>query len=97
MEKLAEAFRSKKEAKECYEKFDQTVCVSEFVKKDFSEVLNFQKACKVLYNKKAAVVKQKLISLVLTTAAQLANLTDAELMLAGRFYYVRVDIRFCIQ
>jgi hypothetical protein len=43
------------------------------------------------------VVKQKLISLVLTTAAQLANLTDAELMLAGRFYYVRVDIRFCIQ
>lgn len=50
IEKLSEAFRSKKEAKKCYEKFDQTVCVSEFVKKDFSELLNFQKACKVLYN-----------------------------------------------
>ena len=50
MEKLSEAFRSKKEAKKCYEKFDQTVCVSEQVKKDFSELLNFQKACKVLYN-----------------------------------------------
>ena len=50
MEKLSEAFRSKKEAKKCYEKFDQTVCVSEYVKKDFSELLNFQKACKVLYN-----------------------------------------------
>ncbi|MGC9794280.1 hypothetical protein P4I14_17695, partial [Escherichia coli] len=43
------------------------------------------------------VVKQKLISLTLTTAAQLANFTDAELTLAGRFYCVRVDIRFCIQ
>ncbi|EMW38765.1 hypothetical protein ECP02989422_0073 [Escherichia coli P0298942.2] len=40
---------------------------------------------------------QKLISLTLTTAAQLANFTDAELTLAGRFYCVRVDIRFCIQ
>ncbi|EIG91289.1 hypothetical protein AC41_0054 [Escherichia coli 2-011-08_S3_C3] len=44
-----------------------------------------------------SVVKQKLISLALTTAAQLANFTDAELALAGRFYCVRVDIRFCIQ
>ncbi|EZJ46784.1 hypothetical protein AC93_0123 [Escherichia coli 2-005-03_S4_C2] len=43
------------------------------------------------------MVKQKLISLVLTTAAQLANLTDAELTLAGRFCCIRVDIRFGIQ
>lgn len=50
MEKLAEAFRSKKEARECYEKFDQTICVSEFVKKDFRKLLNFRRACKVLYN-----------------------------------------------
>ncbi|EMW26106.1 hypothetical protein EC2845650_0062 [Escherichia coli 2845650] len=42
-------------------------------------------------------IKQKLISMIIVSAAQLANFTDAELMLAGRFYCVRVDIRFCIQ
>ena len=49
-EKVAEAFRNKKEAKKCYESFDQIICVSEAVKKDFCELLNYQKPCCVLYN-----------------------------------------------
>lgn len=50
MTRLAKSFRSESEAKRCYECFDQTICVSEFVKKDFCEILNFKKPCTVLYN-----------------------------------------------
>lgn len=48
--KLAYAFRSSKEARWCYSQFDQTVCVSDFVKNDFCKILNFEKPVKVLYN-----------------------------------------------
>lgn len=50
MKKLAYAFRSPQEAKWCYNRFDQTVSVSEFVKNDFCKILNFTKPIKVLYN-----------------------------------------------
>ena len=50
MKKLAYSFRNNKEAKKCYQHFDQTVCVSEFVKRDFCEILDFQKPITVLYN-----------------------------------------------
>lgn len=50
LKKVSESFRSKKEAKKCYEKFDQTICVSETVKKDFCKLLNYQRPCCVLYN-----------------------------------------------
>ncbi|MBR3584863.1 MAG: glycosyltransferase [Oscillospiraceae bacterium] len=50
MKKLAAAFRSEKEARYCYERFDQTVCVSQFVHDDFCGILDYQKPCRVLYN-----------------------------------------------
>lgn len=50
MDKLAGSFRSEKEAHECYNRFDQTVCVSQYVHDDFCQLLNFQKPCQVLYN-----------------------------------------------
>lgn len=50
MDKLAGSFRSKQEARACYNRFDQTVCVSQYVLNDFCQLLNFQKPCKVLYN-----------------------------------------------
>lgn len=50
METLAFSFRNEREAKECYNHFDETVCVSEFVKDDFCGILNFKKNCRVLYN-----------------------------------------------
>lgn len=50
MEHLAGAFRSQIEAHKCYERFDQTVCVSEYVKKDFCTILDFKNPCCVLYN-----------------------------------------------
>ena len=50
MKKLAASFRSEKEACECYNRFDQTVCVSQFVHNDFCQLLDFQKPCRVLYN-----------------------------------------------
>lgn len=50
MEKLASSFRNRNEAIECYNRFHQTVCVSDFVKKDFISILNYKKPICVLYN-----------------------------------------------
>lgn len=50
MDKLASSFRSKSEASTCYNRFDQTVCVSQYVYHDFCKLLGFKKACCVLYN-----------------------------------------------
>ena len=50
MDKLACSFRSEQEARNCYNRFDQTVCVSQYVYDDFCQLLNFQKPCMVLYN-----------------------------------------------
>lgn len=50
MKKLAASFRCEKEARECYDRFDQTVCVSQYVKEDYCRILDYQKPCDVLYN-----------------------------------------------
>lgn len=50
MKALASSFRNEKEALYCYERFDQTVCVSESVKQDFCKILGFSNPCSVLYN-----------------------------------------------
>lgn len=50
MDKLAYPFRGKKEAVECYNRFNQTICVSQYVHDDFCRILNFKKPCYVLYN-----------------------------------------------
>lgn len=44
------SFKSYKEAKKCYEKFDNTVCVSEYVKGDFTRIFDFKRPIEVLYN-----------------------------------------------
>lgn len=44
------AFRDYKEALECYRKFDCTVCVSEYVKKDFQNIFPVEQPVYVLYN-----------------------------------------------
>ena len=49
-ESLSYAFKSYDEAKACYEKFDNTVCVSEYVKSDFSKLTGIKKNVEVLYN-----------------------------------------------
>ena len=47
---LAASFRNVHEAERCYSRFDQMVCVSEYVKKDFCSILSYKKSCDVLYN-----------------------------------------------
>lgn len=44
------AFRNYKEALKCYRRFDCTVCVSEYVKKDFQNIFPVEKPVYVLYN-----------------------------------------------
>lgn len=44
------SFRSYKEALSCYSKFHQTICVSEYVKKDFLSIFPLKNPISVLYN-----------------------------------------------
>lgn len=44
------SFKNFDEAKKCYERFDQTICVSEYVKTDFTRIFEFNEPIKVLYN-----------------------------------------------
>lgn len=46
----AVGFRSFKEAKECYQKFDYTACVSQWVKDYFIKTFDFKRPIGVLYN-----------------------------------------------
>lgn len=50
MKALAASFRSSHEAVSCYNRFHQTVCVSQYVCNDFRSILNYRKPCSVLYN-----------------------------------------------
>lgn len=49
-ENASYSFKSYDEAKLCYGKFDKTICVSEYVKNDFSNIFNNIKNIEVLYN-----------------------------------------------
>lgn len=46
----AQSFRSYEESRRCYEKFHQTVCVSEYVKRDFLSLYPRLQNVQVLYN-----------------------------------------------
>ena len=50
MYRLSRSFRNEREARKCYNCFDQTICVSQYVHDDFCRIMNFQKPCEVLYN-----------------------------------------------
>ena len=50
MDRLSRSFRNEQEASKCYNRFDQTICVSQYVHDDFCRIMNFQKPCEVLYN-----------------------------------------------
>ena len=70
MDKLAGSFRSENEARECYNRFDQTVCVSQYVHDDFCRLLDFQKPCRVLNN---TVESDKILAGASEEAPELAD------------------------
>lgn len=70
MERLSGSFRSEREACKCYDRFDQTVCVSQYVHDDFCRILNFQKPCRVLYN---TVESEKILTNANDTAPELMD------------------------
>lgn len=78
MKKLAGSFRNEQEARRCYSRFDQTVCVSQYVRDDFCRILNFQKPCRVLYN---TVESAKILTLSAEEAPKLMQ--DAQIRLAA--------------
>jgi len=59
-EEAAVGFRDLDEAKKCYSQFDNTVCVSEWVKDYFTKTLGFNRPIEVLYN---TIESDKILSL----------------------------------
>ncbi len=80
MERLSGSFRSEREARKCYDYFDQTVCVSQYVHDDFCRILNFQKPCRVLYN---TVESEKILANASDAAPELMDDEKIRLMAVG--------------
>ena len=80
MDKLVASFRSEREARACYNRFDQTVCVSQYVHDDFCQLLDFQKPCRVLYN---TVESDKILAQAGDAAPELADDGKIRLIAVG--------------
>lgn len=80
MERLSGSFRNEREARECYDRFDQTVCVSQYVHDDFCRILNFQNPCRVLYN---TVESEKILANANDAAPELMDDGKIRLMAVG--------------
>lgn len=80
MDRLAGSFRSEKEARACYNRFDQTVCVSQYVHDDFCQLLDFQKPCRVLYN---TVESDKILSGAAEAAPEISGDGTLRLIAVG--------------
>lgn len=60
MKALSYCFRSEAEARACYDRFHRTICVSQFVQRDFCGILNYSRPCDVLYNTvESDVIREK--------------------------------------
>ena len=77
---LAKSFRSRNEAKKCYERFDQNVCVSQYVNDDFCKILDYQKPSCVLYN---TVESDKILMQAGEAAAEIQNEKALSLVAVG--------------
>lgn len=80
MKKLSASFRDEQEARACYNRFHQMVCVSQFVRDDFCSVLGYSKECKVLYN---TVESEKIIAESKQATAGLNNHDCVRLVAVG--------------
>ena len=80
MDKLAGSFRSEQEARACYNRFDQMICVSKYVHDDFCQLLDFQKPCRVLYN---TVESDKILAGAGEAAPELADDGKIRLIAVG--------------
>lgn len=80
MGKLAASFRGEAEAVECYNRFDQTICVSRTVLEDFSCLLDFKKPIEVLYN---TVESKKILELANTHTIELVDDNCVRLVAVG--------------
>ena len=80
MNRLAASFRNEAEARTCYDRFSQTVCVSEYVKNDFCSILGFQMPCQVLYN---TVESEKIRSLSAEMAPEITEDNALRLVAVG--------------
>ena len=66
----ARAFRSLKEAKRCYNQFQEIVCVAETVKRDFCNLFPAISSCDVLYN---TIESNRILSMAKETVTEFSD------------------------
>ncbi len=76
--RAAQSFRSYKEALDCYNRFDRTVCVADTVRQDFQSIFPLARPALVLYNTNES---EKIIALSAEDCPELAD--DGALRLVG--------------
>ena len=77
---LSCSFRSEAEARACYDRFDQAICVSQYVMGDFTGILDYRKPCRVLYN---TVESDKVLARSREEVPQLAEDDQVKLIAVG--------------
>ena len=80
------AFRTEKEAADCYRKFHRMICVSETVKADFCRIFPEIPSCDVIYN---TVESGQILSMSAETAPELANDGKISLIAVGTLKEVK--------
>lgn len=80
------AFRTEKEAADCYRIFDTTVCVSETVKADFCRIFPEISSCCVIYN---TVESDQILSMSAEAAPELADDGKVHLIAVGTLKEVK--------
>ena len=80
MNNLARSFRNEDEAKKCYNRFDQTICVSDYVRNDFCKILDLKKPCITLYN---TVESEMILSASYETVDDMNDDADIHLVAVG--------------
>ena len=80
MKTLRRPFRSEKESINCYNRFHQTICVSDYVRQDFCNILNFQNPCRVLYN---TVESHKILHLSQEAAPEIDTVSSFSMIAVG--------------
>lgn len=76
--KAAHSFRSVNEASDCYNRFHETICVSDYVRKDFCEIFELKNPCSVLFN---TVESEKILRLSTESVSQIVRSNEQEVLM----------------
>lgn len=86
MNSFAGAFRSEKEARWCYSRFQKISCVSKTICKDFQRIVRIRNSCEVLYN---TIESDQILELMKEPISESLSSSDVRLIAVGTLKEVK--------